>query len=466
MSSLDILNMAFRNLFKRKLRTFLTVFGVIIGVVSIVLMLSLGIGINMNFDKQMEGMGDLTIIRIYNWDGYYGNANSIILDDDMIKEIEKIDGVQMVTPILELNSSLNVVSGRYSAQFQILGIRPEAMAAMGYVAREGSLLSVDSQEFEIVYGSNVLQSFMTDLDRKRQQAGSGRRWVSPWDMMEQNQDEAPKVNVFKDRVTASYRYEYGTKNPEYPNNKKPDIYTLTGAGILASKENDWEASSYCFMDIKKVEKIKKDIIKYDKSIGQRGNTQTFYGYPQAFVKCTNIKKVESVMDDMVTLGFNKDYLGNPTSWINQSKQTASSLQALLAAIGAVALFVAAIGITNTMIMSIYERTREIGIMKVIGAAIKDIRKLFLLEAALIGTMGGILGIGFSYLASYLLNNVGLKFFEDMVYLPDGQKAIISFIPSWLALSSLAFATCIGLISGYLPARRAMKLSALSAIKTE
>ncbi len=76
------------------------------------------------------------------------------------------------------------------------------------------------------------------------------------------------------------------------------------------------------------------------------------------------------------------------------------IQAVLGGIGAISLLVAAIGITNTMVMSIYERTKEIGVMKVIGASLRDIKRLFLFESALIGLLGGILGIIFS--KSYLL----------------------------------------------------------------
>jgi len=130
----------------------------------------------------------------------------------------------------------------------------------------------------------------------------------------------------------------------------------------------------------------------------------------------------------------------------------------------VSLFVAAIGISNTMVMSIYERTREIGVMKVIGASLKDIRRLFLLEAALIGVFGGVLGAGLSLGVSKIINNYGIPFFDNMVY--GANESDISAIPAWLCLFALGFSAVIGLVSGYFPARRAMKLSALTAIRTE
>ena len=145
------------------------------------------------------------------------------------------------------------------------------------------------------------------------------------------------------------------------------------------------------------------------------------------------------------------------------------VQAVLGGIGAISLFVAALGITNTMVMSIYERTREIGVMKVLGCLLTDIRQLFLWEAGIIGFTGGVLGLLLSLGASALLNRFGGSLGEFLGggrYSPDGQLMPISIIPPWLALASVCFATLVGLISGFYPARRAMNLSALEAIRSE
>ena len=107
-------------------------------------------------------------------------------------------------------------------------------------------------------------------------------------------------------------------------------------------------------------------------------------------------------------------------------------------------------------MSIYERTREIGVMKVIGATVADIRRLFLTEAAFIGFMGGLVGVAISYGVSKIVNVVGVSM---------GQQTL-SVIPVWLGLLGIIFATFVGVAAGFFPAVRATKLSALAAIKTE
>lgn len=147
-------------------------------------------------------------------------------------------------------------------------------------------------------------------------------------------------------------------------------------------------------------------------------------------------------------------------WLESSKQQSDMVQAVLGGIGAVSLFVAAIGIANTMMMSIYERTKEIGVMKVLGCDMGNIRNMFLIESGFIGFMGGVLGIGLSYGVSLLIN----KFVGAQAL--TGMAGDLSRVPPWLSLAAVAFAIFVGMAAGFMPAMRAMKLSPLAAIRNE
>ena len=125
---------------------------------------------------------------------------------------------------------------------------------------------------------------------------------------------------------------------------------------------------------------------------------------------------------------------------------------------------AAIGIANTMMMSIYERTKEIGVIKVLGCSLSNIRTLFLMEAAFIGFIGGVLGLVLSYGISWVLNRFGASFMGGFMYVSGDATA--SYIPLWLSGVALVFAMLIGMIAGFFPALRAMKLSPLAAIRSE
>lgn len=147
--------------------------------------------------------------------------------------------------------------------------------------------------------------------------------------------------------------------------------------------------------------------------------------------------------------------------MEQSEKQSNMIQAVLGGIGAVSLFVAAIGIANTMMMSIYERTKEIGVIKVLGCDMGVIRNMFLLESGFIGFLGGVIGVAFSYGVSFAMNR-----FLAIAQTMTGMDGDISRIPSWLALAAIGFAILVGMAAGFFPALRAMKLSPLAAIRNE
>ena len=148
-------------------------------------------------------------------------------------------------------------------------------------------------------------------------------------------------------------------------------------------------------------------------------------------------------------------------YLESMKKQSAMIQAVLGGIGAISLLVAAIGIANTMMMSIYERTREIGVIKVLGCDLKNIKQMFLMEAGFIGFLGGVIGNVFSIIISVVINKVVAGMGAEM-----GITGGISYIPVWLVLVSLLFATLVGMAAGYFPALRAMRLSPLAAIRNE
>ena len=122
---------------------------------------------------------------------------------------------------------------------------------------------------------------------------------------------------------------------------------------------------------------------------------------------------------------------------------------------------------NTMMMSIFERTKEIGVMKVLGCDMGDIRNMFLTESALIGLFGGLVGIALSYGISAIINGLtGGGDSDVLMGFTNGGEGKLSLIPAWLAIFAIVFAMMVGMLSGYFPSVRAMKLSPLAAIRNE
>jgi putative ABC transport system permease protein len=149
--------------------------------------------------------------------------------------------------------------------------------------------------------------------------------------------------------------------------------------------------------------------------------------------------------------------------LEQANRVFAVINVMLASVGGLALFVASLGIVNTMIMAIYERTREIGTLKAIGASRGDIRGMFMLEAGLIGLLGGAVGIVGGWLLGILLNQV-IGWYIEREELPIAATFFVT--PWWLALAALGFAALVGVVAGLYPAARAARLDPLVALRYE
>jgi len=450
MNSIDLLRMSIGNLFRRKTRTILTLLGVVIGTSSIVVMLSLGIAMDRSFKEHLQQMGNLNVIRV-NGSGYISsniegrNTEEVELNDNAVAMFEKIPGVQAVMPIKR--TYMRVAAGRMVGDISIIGIKPETMAAFDFKIDEGRLL-LETDKDVMVFGSEVAYQFYNP--RLRSRTSFGRRF--------NGEKEPPPVNLINNNLLLTSNMSYGERrrqDTEQSQYEPPKPHKVKGVGILAEGQN--ESSWNAYMNIAALE----DIIAEDKrarheSIDNRKSGEEDQ-YQEIKVKVASIEQVEQVQEQIKNMGFQANSL---IDMLNSMKETSKKMQAILGGIGAVSLLVAAIGITNTMIMSIYERTREIGVIKVLGANLADIKKLFLMEAAMIGFGGGVMGVLFSYLVSFGLNKISVGF------MGRADATGISVISVGLALSAVAFSTLVGIIAGYSPAHRAMKLSALEAIRVE
>ncbi|MCL2397878.1 MAG: ABC transporter permease [Defluviitaleaceae bacterium] len=447
----DVFFMALRSMLKRKMRTLLTVMGVVIGSAAITIMISLGVAVNMAFDQQIEELG-ARALRVEIWNNTWNlGPHDLVIDEDMVRRIQSIDGVRVATPMV--NSWLNFVSGRYVAQLDVVGILPEAMEALGLNVAEGRPLD-DDEGLQIVFGAHARRSFRDPRNMN----------MHFWEWQEMGiEADVDLIDVY---IRASFDHMFGMPDQGHGQNQNaPRPYLIQGVGIIQEVEWDWDTTNRHYMPLQQVLDIESDRDRHFAGMGggfgRNSQSVDEVGFSSVVVIAENANVVSYVAETIRDMGIENVWYS--MDWIEQQRQSGQALQNLLAAVGAVSLFIAAIGIMNTMIMAIYERTKEIGVMKVIGATVKDVRRLFLLEAAMIGALGGAVGLGLSALISYLLNNAELPFFDNIVW---GGTAYVSVIPMWLYGLAFGFSCVIGLLSGSWPARRATKISALAAIRTE
>ncbi|MCI9148335.1 MAG: ABC transporter permease [Hungatella sp.] len=447
MRFLDLLAMSVNNLRRRKLRTALTVLGVIIGVASVVIMVSLGIGLNQLMLEMYSSYGDMTTINIYSNSRYSdsgSDSDPMYLTDEVVEQFKRLDHVTGVSPMLSVYVLMK--QGMYETTTDITGVSQEYLEKIplgqGQVPEEGGPM-------KLIYGNQVIQWF------RNSKTGSGY-WETE-ELPDVDFMNKPMFVIFD--MDTYYQSQGGGENAPKP----PKKYMIETAGVVEGGIDDYNNYAYSiYTEIEGLKAQLKQIFKKNpipnQPTNKKGKPYPYFIYDNAVVfvdDMANVTEVQQVISDM---GYQAN---SQMEWIEQSQQTYDIIQLVLGGIGAISLFVAAIGIANTMMMSIYERTKEIGVIKVLGCDMGNIRNMFLIESGFIGFLGGVIGLAISVSVSYAMNN-----FLGLGQAMMGVEGDISRIPLWLAGSAVVFAIFVGMAAGFFPSLRAMRLSPLAAIRNE
>ena len=438
----DLLKMGLRSLFRRKVRTILTVLGVVIGCLFIIITISIGHGMDKSFETQVKEYGSLTTITvntygmIYDEDGNFAGSNEQKLDKDLLEKIKLIDHVRAVSPVVRGEGEL--WSGKYRSGVSVMAMD---MASFG-----------DFEFPELAYGE-----YPTEEDNSTFIFG----FYMPWEFYDQNYRGTKQVDLQKEKVVFKFN------SWQYQRNERKREFAAPLTSIAKMEETKSEFDYNVYMDLDYFEKI---YLQYCNTLtleDRKKAVKVLDEFQQIKLNVDNIDNVEEVQDKIKELGFQSESL---LQYLKPTIEASKTLQVIFFFLGAVSMFVSAISIANTMVMSIYERTKEIGVMKVLGCVVKDIRLLFLFEAGMIGLLGGTVGVGLGYLASYLINKYGQPLFGALMTggqpMGDVAAATYSIIPIYLPILGLTISIVVGLLSGYFPARRATKISAIEAMRTE
>lgn len=457
----DLLIMSMNNLRRRKLRTVLTVLGVIIGTAAIVVMVSLGIGLNEMTMEQIASWGSLTTIEVYSQSSGGGmqmmgaamssqNSESEpnYITDKVIDDFKRIPHVTGVSPVLNMNVVMR--QGAYiSTYVQLKGVSQSYLEQLELA--EGRL--PQPGELGLVFGNGVIRDFTN--------AKTGKGYWDTGEMPDVDPMGKPMFVIFD--MDAYYQSQGSGSSSDGTPVKPPKKYMIETTGMLAGGENGYSNYSwYVFTDIDGLKAQLKKVFKKGTPIpgqptNKKGKPLNELVYNSAEVFVDDMENVTQVQEQLAAMGYQ---VNSQMDFLESSRQQSNMVQAVLGGIGAVSLFVAAIGIANTMMMSIYERTKEIGVMKVLGCDMGNIRNMFLIESGFIGFMGGTIGVALSYGVSAIVNRF-VNMSQSM-----GLSGDLSRIPPWLSMAAIGFAVFVGMAAGFMPAVRAMKLSPLAAIRNE
>ena len=464
MKKSDLLAMAWQNLRNRRTRTKLTIAGVVVGTCAIIIMVSIGIGIDKMITSQYKADSTLNKISVYSM-GDYTNENGEIqqampFDDSAVSYFSKIDKVKAVVPTLEISQYAKISRGKYTYSSTIYGIPLKEMEALGYKTEQGDFRKAGEKN-ACLAGKDTVTSFY-DV----QGNPTKYKYDSDYNVTD------CELDLMKDSITISAKNQNSDSSDSYNSSTSIDqngqsnstnqqenggVQKLNIIGTLKQTSNDYESSSAMYIDLDKA----KQLVAQSNRLSSVKNYKLQYS--SISVYCNDAKDVAEVKKELQSKGYS---CSTDDEGLQQQKKVMRVVQLILGAIGAVSMFVAAFGISNTMVMSVYERTKEIGIMKVLGCDIKDIKNMFLYEAGIIGMFGGVIGITISYIISIAANLVAKQVMERMGDISQGMKVCVSSIPPWLAIAGIVFAIGVGVLAGLSPAKRSVKVSALTAIHNE
>jgi putative ABC transport system permease protein len=420
----DLVRTSFGNLGRHPVRTILSAIGVTVGILTIVTMLSLGVGVQQEIVNEFKGAG-LETVNVYPvteerspYTPFVEPRRTVLITPALVEEMRARDDVVEVRPRVNVPWGARVyldiggerLSVRVTGPGTIWGMNDPFTQPPGMLAGEEL---TDDDQGEIVVTVTALETLGYEEQAEFESViGQEVSLVL----------EAPRG----DTQTFAFRVVGVMEGSEYFG---AQIGLADALALKAWWYND------------------PDILEHE-------------GYDLLTIKAASLNDATEIVEQLEERGFEVQSLRTLLDLVNRAMIV---LQTMLGSVGTLALFVASIGIANTMVMAVYERTREIGILKAIGASPGNIRALFMTEAAFIGLVGGIAGTIGGWLLGLGLNEVILAIMRWQDVPVQGTFFVVT---GWLVALALGFATVVGLLAGLYPAARAARLDPLEALRYE
>ena len=420
----DLFHYGCTNLFRRKTRTALTALSMAVGVMCIVVLISVGLGYEQAYRESIEAMGSLTKIDVTPATSDYGRK--ALLNDKALEAFRGIDGVEAVTPVYQ--QPAYIVSGNYVNMVRVYGIDMTTAESFMLMPERGTMAGDGTRLHpEVMFTDDVA-------------AGLANK-AKDWELAVDENGNA-LIDLLEVPVRMTFDSSSLTGEPKADTDGRAlpssNLYTLRVTGICSTLNNNFATAA--FMSFDRLQEMTQANANYmgattqTKTAEEKANGPT---YDLVWVKVKNVNDVQRIVKLIRDTGLNT-----------------YSIQAMLGALGGIAVLISAICVANTMMMSITERTREIGVLKVLGTVRSDIFKMFLTEALIVGVIGGAAGLVLSFIAKWLI---------PVIF---ASRELRCVLPWWLAVCGVVFSGCVAIAAAWIPARKATLISPNEAIRSE
>ena len=418
-------------MWKRKTRTIFTMMGVIIGCLAIFIIISITNGFERYLTYEMESLMDTSVISIYpNWksetEDNKDSTTKTKLTDKNVEELNKLGYFSEVIPKRYAHTQIKYGKNQTYARI-LANDKANLISEISFLAGKAP----KNRSKELLLGYDVAKELL------------GYSWE------EKVKDDSEFQKLIGKRVKLGGE-DFGSDDKGNPLKSKQ--ITCNIVGILSSGNGQ---KNY---EIQGSRKLVEDIIKGAPLVDEEFLKEQLTTYEGIDVRVDDKEMLESYEGTLRNMGY------QTSSFKEFEKQTRSMLlgvNIILGSLAGISLLVAALGITNTMDMAIYERNREIGVIKVIGGSVRDVIKIFVGEACAISITGGFISIILGVLATLGINSVAKSITENMMGQPIEKISVPSFS---LILGILVFCLVIGFIAGIFPARKAAKTDVITAIR--
>ena len=434
MKNRDLIRLVLQNLNRLRFRAAFSAVGVVIGTTAVVVLIALGMGLYESAMQSVSGsvgsMNEITVIpgamlRAFAGASAGAFSGDAVINEAFLDEMRRRPDVAAVTP-RESVSSVQLMVRQLHLYVSVTGVDPSALRGMGWSVQKGTLTL---NRGSVLLGAKTLDSF---VDTRRRESVS----FQPEDLVGQSITlTVTRINDAGKEENRSVRMRIAGVLDERGGQ---DDYTLFLSLAEAEALNEW--------------------------LEGRPINRSREGYSQAAIVPRSSGDSLTIEAELLGRGF---YAISAQTTIKAFNLIFTMIQAVLGGVGGIALLVAGVGIANTLTMAIFERTREIGLMKALGASNREVMFIFLGEAGAIGFLGGLGGVLLGVVLSGVANILyGVYLQSQGTAVASDASASITFIPLWLPLAAILFAAVIGVLSGLYPAQRAARLEPVTALKYE